>query len=317
MSDERPERWQMPEFEDDNEPMFSHKENLFNYHPAPAVEAEPEPLADDELADMPMLTAEALEQMREDAVAEGRAEGYEQGFQQGLEAGREQGHAEGLEAGKAEGFEHGAAAGAEFVEQQAQRFAQMNDALHAPMTQVDRDVEQQLVELTTALARAVLKVELKTNPEVILAALKEAAGVLPFNARDVQIQVHPGDLEMIKQYYPAQTIAERGWHLLAEPTLEPGQLRAETEVSGVTIDPWQRIDDLAARYLEQRYQYQSSPTDASVEQTELTSSEPTTSEPTTEDAAPAPSSDAAEQASDAAASEAEQPQESPSHERPE
>lgn len=245
-SNNEPKPWTVPDF-NDGQPR-EERENLLNYHFATA---EPDELDEDESAP-PMLTVEELEQLRADAVAEGLAEGREQGVAEGMEQGRSEGYAVGLEQGQADGFAKGAAAGEQFVQQQAERWAQLNDKLQQPLSLLDTEVEHQLVALTAALAKAVIKVELKTNREIILAAIQEAVSVLPFNQHSVLMYIHPGDIEMIKQYYPDEVLNERGWTLLAEPSLEPGQLRVETEQSGVSIEPMARLETLLENYLAQR-----------------------------------------------------------------
>ena len=205
----------------------------------------------EEQVEVPALTAEALEEIRQAA--------YEEGLEQGLKEGREQGHAEGfasgIEDGKKQGFEEGRAQGLEQgaaeIEEKSQSLAQIIEALNHPQLQIDNQVEKELVELTTQISKAIVNHELKTNPQIILNSLKQAVDLLPFAKQTVRLQLNPSDLNLLQEVYSPDQIDQRGWLLEAEPTLPIGDLRLLTENSDVTINMQERQDQVCQIYLAQ------------------------------------------------------------------
>lgn len=213
------ERWAYPDYSPEHEGMA---ENALNYDPDWQVE----PLDDE--PELPPLTAADLDDIRhsayEEGIAEGRAAGHSEGFEQGQQQGLEQGQQQGLEQGLAQGLAQGLEQGKAQIDEQVGYLTQLVEKLATPLQQVDSAVEQQLVQLVTSLARELVQVELKTNPQVILQTLREGIAALPMAGQQTTIQLHPDDLDIIKQAYGAESLAERHWTLQAEPAMNRGDL---------------------------------------------------------------------------------------------
>ena len=160
----------------------------------------------------------------------------EQGLQQGLEQGLAQGLEQGLEQGKAQ------------IDEQVGHLTQLVEKLASPLKQVDEAVEQQLIQLVTSLARELIQVELKTNPQVILQTLREGIAALPMAGQQTTIQLHPDDLELIKQAYGTENLAERHWTLQAEPAMNRGDLFVESGNSTVDYQMESRLRHLLEQF---------------------------------------------------------------------
>ncbi len=85
-----------------------------------------------------------------------QAEAYKEAFEQGL--------AEGREAGRAE------------VRAQVERLEGMFYDLAKPFEELDAEVERELLTLAMALARQIVRRELKTDPTQIIGIIREAIG---------------------------------------------------------------------------------------------------------------------------------------------
>ncbi|MDZ7869411.1 MAG: flagellar assembly protein FliH [Rheinheimera sp.] len=179
------------------------------------------------------LTADDIEQIRQAAFDEGLSQGKEEGFSQGYNEGREQGYQDGQQQGHAEGRKNGLAEGEELIRAQLAQLQQLIEQMQQPLSQIDQRVEQSLLDLTLALAQAVVAVEVKTNPAVILQTLRQAIDALPLKASHIQIRLHPEDLAVIQQHYSAEDLAERQWQLRAEPALQHGDIRIDAGDSSV------------------------------------------------------------------------------------
>lgn len=174
------------------------------------------------------LTAEEIEQIRQDAYNEGFSQGKEEGVAAGHAEGLEKGHAEGLEQGHQEGIEAGREEGREAINEAINRWQALAEQLVTPIERVDKAAEQQLLSLAVMLAESVLRTEIKSNKESILAALHESIAALPFNTEIAEIHLHPQDIELLKEEYDDDAIVEQKWILKPEPTFELGDVMVAT-----------------------------------------------------------------------------------------
>ncbi len=136
-----------------------------------------------------------------------------------LEAIGEQARREGYEQGLAEGRR---AANGE-LQRQLQHLRGLCDALARPLEDVDTAVERQLAELAMLVARGVLQAELRQQPEHLLKVVRKAIGALPAATADIDVIVHPQSAALLREGLGEAT--ERGWHIVEDPQLKPGDCR--------------------------------------------------------------------------------------------
>ena len=145
-------------------------------------------------------------------LADLQAEAYREAYEQGL--------AEGREAGRAE------------VHAQAERLAGMFYDLARPFEALDEEVERELLTLAMALARQIVRRELKTDPTQIIGIIREAIGALPVAARDVRVHLHPEDATVVREHL-APTESERAWAIVEDPVMARGGCQVTTATSRV------------------------------------------------------------------------------------
>jgi flagellar assembly protein FliH len=240
------QQWQTPELTSDKRPDAT-RTNALN-KTLPVAKAQHTQI-EDELTVKP-LTADDIEQIRQAAYDEGFTEGKEEGFSKGYSEGREQGLEDGLTQGQAEGKKQGLAAGQTELNERLQQLSTLLDQLQQPLAKVDEQVQQQLLQLCLAMAQAVIAVEVKTNDEVILQALTEATAALPLDASQMLIKLNPADFDIVEQFYPKETLTERGWQLRAEPAIEQGGCRVESSRSSVDRTLSQRVQSSLEHFLQ-------------------------------------------------------------------
>ncbi len=130
--------------------------------------------------------------------------------------------------GLAEGYE----AGRERVAVQTERLSQVLTDLARPLETLNDEVIEQIVALSTALARQLLRRELKTDRSQIISIVREAVKQLPVSARGVRIQLHPEDAAVVREYLaPAEH--ERAWTLVEDPMMMRGGCQVLTDTSRV------------------------------------------------------------------------------------
>lgn len=196
-------------------------------------------------------TLEEIEAIQTNAREEGFAAGKQEGIDAGLIEGREQGQKEGFEAGHAEGLEQGIEQGQSIIEEKAAVWQQLIEQLHQPQRDIDQQVEAQLIDLAGQLAKAVVKVELQTNPQIVLNTLKEAIQVLPINATQFEIYLNPDDIELVKAAYGESELEKRGWRIIAEPAMQRGGCEIRSDLSSVTYTIEERISEILDSFLQE------------------------------------------------------------------
>ena len=170
------------------------------------------------------ITAEAIERIQKQAYKEA----YDEGFAKG--------HKEGAAKGKSE------------LNPQIDLVKTALRALADPLTQVDREVEQQLADFAIVIARQLVRREIKTDPGQIIAIVREAVLALPSVAKKVYVYLHPEDLILIKtKLSPSE--AESYWRLMEDPTLSRGDCRVMTESSTIDATVEKRLSSLVANLL--------------------------------------------------------------------
>jgi flagellar assembly protein FliH len=151
-----------------------------------------------------------------------RQAAYEDGFAAG--------HSEGLSKGEGE------------VQTQAHRLRALIASLARPLEQLDARVEEELVALVIALVRQLVRREIRTEPGVIVAAIREAVAVLPQSAREVAVKVHPEDAALLREVY-SEHLGEDGpgWRLVESPAVTRGGCVVVTSTSEVDATVERRL----------------------------------------------------------------------------
>lgn len=154
----------------------------------------------------PADQAEALPTAGELQALQDRA--WQEGWQSGLEEGR-------------------AVVGA--------RLATLNKAIeqaHGLLAQTEETLAPRLLDLVVAMAREVLRAELRMQPESLLGVVREALAVMPSGGDGPSIYLHPDDVAWMRE----DPGTDQAWQLIADPGLARGSCRIEMGDSLVESD---------------------------------------------------------------------------------
>lgn len=130
------------------------------------------------------------------------------------------------------GYAEGREAGEQHIREQAERLDSLITDLARPFEQLDAQVEQELLGLAMALAKQIVRREIRLDPTQIIAVVREAVSTLPVAARDVRVHLHPEDAAIIRQYL-APTENERAWQVVEDPVMMRGGCQVLTPTSRV------------------------------------------------------------------------------------
>lgn len=121
------------------------------------------------------------------------------------------------------GFDEGLAAGKNELAARMTRLGALVDAFAQPMQNLDRAVEDELVNLSIALATHLVRREIAADPSVLHAAIRDCLAVLSSSAREVTLYLHPDDAALVRAQ--AQHSGEVRFSVADDPGLARGDLR--------------------------------------------------------------------------------------------
>tara|TARA_R110002167_G_scaffold328713_1_gene535156 strand:+ start:14433 stop:15218 length:786 start_codon:yes stop_codon:yes gene_type:complete len=215
------------------------KKRTWHYEPPEEEIIEPVP-----------LTAQEIEEIRQAAQEEGFGQGKEEGFAKGYEEGKAQGKAEGTVQGIEAGTEQGLAQGKETIEALSENWKSLIEQLDKPLASVEKNVEEQLLNLVVQLTEAVVLQEARTNPDILMAAINTGIKALPSNEANTQIYLNPDDIKQVEQQFGAQHIKESGWKLLPAPQLSAGSCQIENSTSNIDLQMKSRLKQVLESFLQ-------------------------------------------------------------------
>jgi flagellar assembly protein FliH len=194
-------------------------------------------------------TAADIEDIRQAAYQEGLDQGLAEGTEKGHAEGLEQGHTEGLETGHAEGLEQGLAAATQDVQEQLDVWRQLSTQFTDPLARLDDQVEREVVQLAISLARAVVRTEIATNPEVIKSAFRAGLKALPVQEKSYQVYLNPADLSVLKQQLSEDDMQHQQWSLHESPQLSQGGCEIVSENNSVDVTLERQLRDVIDTFL--------------------------------------------------------------------
>lgn len=243
--DEESSLWKIPTVEDPNvdEEKINAigKKAQWRYEPPEEVEAE----------DPVPLTAQEIEDIRQAAFDEGFNQGKEQGFAKGYEEGKAQGHEEGLKKGTEQGIADGFEQGKEQIDNLAKQWEVIIHDLKAPLEKVEKNVEEQLLQLLVLLVEAVTLQECKTNPDILLAAIDKGIKALPLQESSTQIYLNPIDIKLVEAQFGEQYMADQGWRLLPAPHVDVGSCQIENSTSNIDLTVKSKLKEVLDSFLQE------------------------------------------------------------------
>jgi len=196
------------------------------------------------------LTAKEIEDIRQAAFEEGFNQGKEEGFAKGYEEGKAEGHQEGIVKGHQEGVITGLDEGKDTIGEMSAKWSSLVDQLHQPMENIEKNVEEQLLQLVVQLTEAVVLQEIKANPDIIIAAISVGIKALPSQEAQTQIHCHPDDIKLIEKEFGAAFIKSSGWRLLPSPILLVGSCQIENSTSNIDLSVKSRLKQVLDSFFE-------------------------------------------------------------------
>ena len=174
----------------------------------------------EDLAAFGLLTASQLELLQRQA--------FDEAFRKGREAGVKQGYKEGVERGNIE------------ADARLKQLEALLEVLARPLDALDDEVEASLVDLTIAIARQLIRREIKASPGEIVAVAREAMRTLPLSSRNIRLHLHPEDAALVTEAM-GRPMQQGAWEIVEDPALTRGGCEVETDDSSVDATVERRL----------------------------------------------------------------------------
>ncbi len=162
-----------------------------------------------------------------------------------IEALQRQAWEEGYQSGRREGL----AAAEQETAERIRRLDALLDALARPLDELDDAVEQELVFLAMAVARQLIRRELKSDPGQIVGVIREALALLPVADGDLRLELHPEDARLVRELLNLDEGDDRSWRIVEDPTLTRGGCRIANRTSRIDATVESRIHAAIAKVL--------------------------------------------------------------------
>jgi flagellar assembly protein FliH len=159
----------------------------------------------------------------------------------------DKGYADGREAGLAAAQQEQQSAQAE-VDRRVGHLGSILEFMAKPLAELDHQVQRQLATLAGAIARHVIRRELKMQPDDIIAVIRDTVSLLPVTAREVRVHLNPEDAKLVRLRL-AEVTSERAWSMTEDPILPRGGCRVTSENSSIDARVEQRLGAAIAAVL--------------------------------------------------------------------
>lgn len=134
------------------------------------------------------------------------------------------------------------------IQARVQHLDSIIEFMAKPIADLDQQVQRQLAILAGAIARQVVRRELKINAEEIVGVVRETLSLLPLTAREVRVHLNPEDAKLVRARLPEVT-SERAWGIVEDPVLSRGGCRVSSEDSTIDAQVEQRLGAAIAAVL--------------------------------------------------------------------
>jgi flagellar assembly protein FliH len=154
-----------------------------------------------------------------------------------------------FEEARQQGYNLGLAQAESCANEARQLGARLDELLQAaakPLALLDAQTSNEIVQLALMIGKQLARRELRVDPSQVAAIVRDSVALLPANARDVRVVVHPKDAQVLRDCL-TETRSDRAWTLLEDPMLSRGSCRVESEYSRIDARFESRVAAIASQ----------------------------------------------------------------------
>ena len=149
-----------------------------------------------------------------------------------------------------EGYRQGLEQAKQEYAGELQRLRELIDFFEHPLQAVNDEIEHQLAQVAVSIAQQLVRRELRTDPGEIIGLIRDSIKLLPGNARNIVIRLHPDDARLVREAFSLDSREdESGWQLLEDPAVTRGGCEIRAAPSEINLTLENRLSALAASVL--------------------------------------------------------------------
>jgi len=157
-----------------------------------------------------------------------------------LEQIRQQAYKEGFTKGKNAGLK----SGQNEVSLQVGYLKQVIQNMQSPLEGFDEQLSHEVAELSIAIARQIIRRELRQEPGQVVAIAKEALAQLPGSANKITITLQPEDAALLREFLPED--GEQAYRIIENGTTQRGGCMVEADNSRIDATVEKQISSVIA-----------------------------------------------------------------------
>lgn len=146
------------------------------------------------------------------------------------------------------GYMEGLAKGQEEINVHVRNIQALLASLAMPLSGLDDQVVDELVQLCMITVKQLIRRELKTSPGEIVAVVREALSLLPDTATDITLELHPEDAKILRETL-ALSESNPSWNISEDVLLSRGGCRVLTNSSRIDATIEKRINTVIAEVM--------------------------------------------------------------------
>ena len=179
-----------------------------------------------------------------------------------LQSIKDQAYTEGFESGRKEGLDSAKSE----VDKSNNLINQMMVELADPLRNCKAQTEKELLELAFAIAKQVVRRELKQDPTQLIAIIRESLQQLPIGSKEIKVLLHPDDASIIREVMSLNqstdgsangqemhsSSVEQRWQIVEEPSMQSGGCVIKTSQSKIDASIDQQIAVLFSQMVDEQ-----------------------------------------------------------------
>jgi len=146
------------------------------------------------------------------------------------------------EEAKKAGYEEGLKTGLQEMKVKANQLQTVLNFLKNPIEEMDQQVEYQLVELSMAIAKQLLRKESSVDEKHISTLIHESLEFLPVKARNINVRLNPADILLLNK--ADINTNEQSWTCVSDVGVTAGGCVIESDTSHVDASMERRVEQL-------------------------------------------------------------------------
>ena len=152
-----------------------------------------------------------------------------------------------------EGYQAGYAEGKQNAEKDVAQVLQcahnIIQSLVEPAKLLDQDVKQQLAQLAIAVAKHIIKAELKRDVDHISQLVEQALTILPESPAKIYIHLNPEDAAAVKNHLPGDS-GQQQWMIIEDGAIDASGCKVFTDSSSIDMSLDTQLARIAAKLLD-------------------------------------------------------------------